>query len=98
MPEHFYVEVIGTIRGFEQTEEIDAVRARAMVDQVHAWPLHRSAVRPIIEAGWDMRHNIRIADAVYVELVRLLDAELVTSDRRLASAPRLGVSVVIPPA
>ena len=50
----------------------------------------------LLDAIWQMRFNLPAYDAVYVALARVLGAELVTRDRRLAGAPTLGISVVTP--
>ncbi len=35
---------------------------------------------------WELRHNLTAYDAVYVALAEVLDARLVTRDRRIAAA------------
>jgi predicted nucleic acid-binding protein len=35
---------------------------------------------------WELRHNLTAYDALYVALAEMLDAPLVTLDRRLAAA------------
>ena len=97
VPEHFYAEVTGTIRGFEQQGTVDAARAGRMLAQLAQLPLGRVGVRPLLDEAWSLRHNLRVADAIYVVLARHLGAELVTCDARLQRAPGVSVSVVIPP-
>ncbi len=41
-----------------------------------------------------MRENLTVADAVYVVLARHVDGPLLTGDRRLARAPKLGITVL----
>jgi predicted nucleic acid-binding protein len=47
----------------------------------------RHAHEPLLDRVWALRHNLSANDAVYVALAEVLDASLVTSDRRLAHAP-----------
>jgi hypothetical protein len=44
-------------------------------------------VATLLPEAWSLRHNLTVADALYVVLARHLDAVLVTADRRLASSP-----------
>ena len=42
-----------------------------------------------MERCWELRANVTVYDAVYVALAELLDAPLVSADRKLANAPGL---------
>jgi predicted nucleic acid-binding protein len=97
VPEHFFAEVSGTIRGFEQQGSFDAPRSAVMLTQLAQLPLRRVGVRPLLDEAWTLRHNLRVADAIYVVLARHLGAELVTCDSRLANAPGTNVPMVIAP-
>ncbi len=59
-------------------------------------PTRQVAVKPLLVEAWTLRHNLTIADALYVVLARHLEASLVTADRRLASAPALPVRTITP--
>ncbi|OLT20361.1 hypothetical protein BJF78_09550 [Pseudonocardia sp. CNS-139] len=61
--------------------------------RVDLWPEHRTAVR-----AWELRHAVTYYDASYVALAELLDAPLVTLDRRLARAPGPRCAFLTPPA
>lgn len=41
-----------------------------------------------------MRHDVTVADALYVAVARRLEVALVTGDLRLAQAPGLGIAVL----
>jgi predicted nucleic acid-binding protein len=47
--------------------------------------------------AWELRHNVTVADAGYVVLATMLDAPLLTLDRRLARAPGVRCEVLVPP-
>lgn len=57
---------------------------------VEVWPLAAVADRV-----WEMTGSITVYDAAYVALAELLDAPLLTADRRLAKAPGFGAKVVV---
>jgi predicted nucleic acid-binding protein len=46
-------------------------------------PIVRHPVRELLSGAWARRANVRLADALYVELADQLDIALVTTDRRL---------------
>lgn len=60
---------------------------------------NRVDVKPLIRNVWTLRHNLTIADAVYISLARHLTAPLVTADNRLARAPAAtlgGIQIINP--
>ncbi len=54
----------------------------------------RLQIKPLLGEAWMLRHNLTVADALYVVLARRLGAPLVTADQRLAASPGLGVTVL----
>lgn len=56
-------------------------------------PLQRIPHRQLLGRCWELRQNLTLYDAAYVALAELLDAILVTGDRRLAHAPGLTCQV-----
>ena len=48
------------------------------------------------ERAWSLRRNLPIYDASYVALAELLRTELVTLDRRVATAPGVACTVLTP--
>lgn len=59
-------------------------------------PTRQVAVKPLLAEAWTLRHNLTIADGLYVVVARHLEATLVTADRRLANAPGLPVPTIVP--
>jgi predicted nucleic acid-binding protein len=51
----------------------------------------------VAERAWALRHNLTSYDAAYVALAEILEAPLVTLDRRLERAPATHCVVVVPP-
>jgi predicted nucleic acid-binding protein len=45
--------------------------------------------------AWALRDNVSSYDGFYVALARVLGCPLITSDRSLAGAPGLGVTVTL---
>ena len=59
---------------------------------VELWPWDVLA-----ERAWALRHNLTSYDAAYVALAEILEAPLVTLDRRLERAPATHCVVIVPP-
>lgn len=60
--------------------------------RVEYWPHGLLAAR-----AWRLRHNLTVYDACYVALAEVVEADLVTLDRRIADAPGVRCRVVCPP-
>ena len=58
---------------------------------IELWPYELLAIR-----AWELRANLSSYDASYVALAELLDAPLVTLDRRIARAPGVRCAVQVP--
>jgi predicted nucleic acid-binding protein len=58
--------------------------------------MRRVSLRPPLQEAWTLRHNMTIADALYVVVAHHLRAPLVTTDLRLAATPRLDVATITP--
>lgn len=97
-PEIIDVEVTGLIRRDAQRQVLDATRSRWALDRLRDWPAERFPHRPFINRVWEVRENVRTADAFYVALAEALDVPLVTLDSRLARASDIGCEVIVPAA
>ena len=87
------VEVAQTLRRYTRDGELDALDARAALDDFRALDLQRHAHEPLLDRVWALRENLSAYDAVYVALAEALDAVLLTCDGRLARAPRVAARV-----
>lgn len=96
VPEHYYVEVAGTLRRAELRDTIPTARIEQAMRRLHTSAIRRAQIAPLVHEAWGRRAALTIADALYVVLARHLDATLVTADERLARAPALGVPTITP--
>jgi predicted nucleic acid-binding protein len=94
-PDSINPEVLNTIRGLERSGQIDGERAAEMVDDFLTVPITRMATLDLTPAVWALRRNLTAYDACYVALARALGADLITGDRRLARAPKLGIPLIV---
>ena len=89
-------EVVSVIRRDHILGRLDATAAAQAVEDLRDWPGERFAHRPLLDRVWELRHSVRSWDAFYVALAEVMQATLLTSDSRLASAPgpRCAIEVV----
>jgi predicted nucleic acid-binding protein len=86
-PHAIDVEVFGVIRREYLLGRLDTTAAAQAVADLRDWPGARYGHRALLERAWELRTTIRGWDAVYVALAEALDATLLTTDARLATAP-----------
>jgi predicted nucleic acid-binding protein len=80
------VEVFGVIRGQHLLGTLDATAARMALNDLETRPCERVGHRLLPRRAWELRATVRGWDAMYVALAEVLDAALITTDRRLAAA------------
>jgi predicted nucleic acid-binding protein len=80
------IEVAQVIRRHARSGEIDDARGHNALTNLHEFPIRRYPHGALLSRVWELRHNFTAYDAVYVALAEVLDAPLVTRDRRLAVA------------
>lgn len=79
------------LAGLVTTDQAAQAHADLLDLPVELWPYEAVAAR-----AWQLRRNVTIYDAGYVALAELLDATLVTLDRRIGRAPDLRCAVTSP--
>lgn len=88
-------EVTSALWRLERTQQITKAEARRALDSALSAPIRRLASEALALRAWQLRASVRISDGFYVAAAHALDADLVTSDGRLARAPSLGVTVTL---
>jgi predicted nucleic acid-binding protein len=96
VPEHYFVEAAAVLRRLELHGTYDVVRVQLALDRLLAAPVRRVSIRPLVAEGWQLRHNLTVADALYIVVAKHLNAPLVTTDSKLAAAPTLPVATITP--
>ena len=94
-PELFWVEVLQVLRrrvASGHTALQDAVEAQEILRDLN---LHFFQHEILSARIWQLRDNLTAYDASYVALAELLDADLVTTDAKLAGAPGHSARVVV---
>ncbi len=86
-------ELGNVLRRLARRQEISADLAELLLGLGMVLVDTRHDHGPLAVVAWSMRHNLTFYDALYVALAAALDAPLVTTDARLASAPGLPCAV-----
>ena len=79
------IEVAQVLRCYAAAGQIEPGRCHEALSDLSDFPLHRYPYDVLLPRVWELRHNLT-AYAVYVALAEVLDAPLLTRDRRLAAA------------
>jgi predicted nucleic acid-binding protein len=80
------LEVAQVIRRYAASGDIDDERGRAALADFADLVVYRYPHDFLLPRVWGLRNNLTAYDAVYVALAEVLDAPLLTRDRRLAAA------------
>ncbi len=87
VPHLLAVEVAQVLRRLVAAGDMTALRAAAALADLADLDAERYAHEPFLARMHALRANLTAYDAAYVVLAEVLDAPLVTFDRRLAAAP-----------
>jgi predicted nucleic acid-binding protein len=95
-PSVLVYEVANTLRRLELSGQLTKVESSLAFDDllrlsITSWPIDALA-----ERAWQLRPSVTFYDATYIALAELLDAPLVTLDRRLSRASGPRCSIVTP--
>ncbi|MGI9155259.1 MAG: type II toxin-antitoxin system VapC family toxin [Marmoricola sp.] len=93
-PAHVDAEVLSALGRLQRAGTLEAEEVEAMLDQLANAPIQRHPVTELLLGAWARRHQLRLADAVYVELAMSRGLSLVTTDRRLKPVPVADVVAV----
>lgn len=90
------LEVLSAVRKLARRDQLTTGQAQTVLTDFQDMTLARYPHGLILSRAWELRTNLTPYDAAYVALAEILDAPLLTRDRRLANAPghRARVEVV----
>lgn len=88
-------EVLGVIRRKYLLGQLDGTAARQAVEDLRDWPGKRFGHRELLGRAWELRHNVRGWDALYVALAESLGATLITTDAKLGRVVGLECAVEV---
>ncbi len=86
-PAHIDAEILSALGRLQRAGELTEAEVAERLELFAEAPLERRPLAPLLAGAWERRHNLRLVDALYVELAaQLEDAPLITTDSGMASA------------
>ena len=85
-PAHFDAEVLSALGRLSRADHIPAVAVPALLPRVENARIQRHRVGPLLTGAWGRRGDLRLVDALYVELAERMDAPIISTDDRLVAA------------
>jgi predicted nucleic acid-binding protein len=85
-PAHLDVQVLSALGRLHRAGSLTAREVSRQIDLVAVAPIERHRVAALLRGAWGRRSQLRLADALYVELASGLGVPLVTTDAALARA------------
>jgi predicted nucleic acid-binding protein len=90
------VEVVSVLRRYQLSGELSAEDGREALGDLTGLDIVRYPHDVLLPRVWELRTHVSAYDAVYLALAEVLEAPLVTLDRRLARARGHGARVEVP--
>jgi predicted nucleic acid-binding protein len=88
-PAHLDAEVLSALGRLARAGHLQEAEIEARLSLLASMPVQRELLPSLLPGAWARRADLRLVDALYVELASRLDAPLVTTDQRLARATPL---------
>ncbi len=82
-PAHADAEVLSALGRLNRAGHVEGDSVEAMLTRLVVAPIQRHPVAGLLTGSWLRRHQLRLADALYIELAVANDWPLVTTDSRL---------------
>lgn len=86
VPAHFDAEVLAALGRLHRARALSVDEVSALVAALRSAPFTRHQLPGLLEGAWSRRENLRLTDALYVELAEDLGAPLLTTDARLSNS------------
>lgn len=94
-PDGLNPEVMHALRGLERGGKLTGARASKAVGRLSRATITRVPTLGLLRDAWSLRANVSAYDACYVALARAFDCPLLTTDKPLARAPDLGITLIM---
>jgi predicted nucleic acid-binding protein len=92
-PAHLDAEVLSALGRLHRAGDLEAEDVESRLQTLVAAPIERHNVSDLLIGSWSRRHQLRLVDALYIQLAISRKIALVTTDRRLHAVPAADVVV-----
>lgn len=86
VPAHFDAEVLSALGRLQRGGDLNEAEVATRVAITAQAPFRRHLLPPLLEGAWARHHNVRLVDALYIELGSQLDATIITTDSGMTAA------------
>ncbi len=90
-PAHLDAEVLSALGRLHRAGDLEAEDVESRLQTLVAAPIERHNVSDLLIGSWSRRHQLRLVDALYIQLAISRKIALVTTDRRLHAVPAADV-------
>lgn len=94
-PAHMDAEVLSALGRLQRAEVLTTAGVDDALSALSAIPVTRHSVAELAAGAWARRADLRLTDALYIELAARLRVQVLTTDHRLARASSLAESIDI---
>lgn len=88
-PAHFDAEILSALGRLHRSGALSTRQVATRLEAVVESPIDRRPLPSLMPGAWSRRKNLRLVDALYVELASQLDTQVATTDRGLSRASKL---------
>lgn len=92
-PAHLDAEVLSALGRLSRAGRLSAAEVDHRLALLGSMPLSRHPLPGLLAGAWSRRADLRLGDALYVELAAQLQVPLATTDQRLARATPLAETI-----
>jgi predicted nucleic acid-binding protein len=86
-PAHLDAEVLSALGRLHRAGDLEAEDVESRLQTLVAAPIERHNVSDLLIGSWSRRHQLRLVDALYIQLAISRKIALVTTDRRMHAVP-----------
>ncbi len=86
VPAHFDAEVLSALGRLQRAGDLTETEVETRVGITAQAPFRRYLLPQLLEGAWARHHNVRLVDALYIELGNQLAATIITTDSGMSAA------------
>ncbi|NNF08688.1 MAG: type II toxin-antitoxin system VapC family toxin [Acidimicrobiia bacterium] len=88
-PAHFDAEILSALGRLHREGRLSVRQVATRLGRLAEAPIERQPLAPLLAGAWSRRSNLRLVDALYVELAAQLETQVASTDLGLARASRM---------
>ena len=92
-PAHFDAEILSALGRLQRAGHLSPWQVANRLERVADSPIRRQPLPPLLAGAWSRRKNLRLVDALYVELASRLGTRVASTDQGLSRASSLVVLI-----